>query len=350
MKSLRILTGHHAGAQLMLSHRQQRIGNDEQADIQITDWQHAEVNLVNKEGDSIMWTTATAEGAQVGTQPMPAPLPMPDFMPQRFGDVVLCVGPTDAVWPSDISLLSALMQVPALAASGSRRMLRRLWAAGSGVVVVSVGAGVLSLLYSSPGEGAKPRPALPEQVVQALAPADAARLKVQSEGASLTVEGLLDNGTDVARVRSALQAFEGQILHRYSAASDVVRTIAEAAGSAHVQVQHQGGGVFLVSGHAADLEQLLGTLQRVAADLNAKVNRIDVQVTQDPGKKRVTASAVYMDKTLQYTQSRDGTRHFSVVESEADVAGFVAPEPNSLTTPTGVLVSLVRPTTAKRRP
>jgi uncharacterized protein YhbP (UPF0306 family) len=88
----------------------------------------------------------------------------------------------------------------------------------------------------------------------------------------------------------------------------------------------------------------------VAADLNANVTRIDVQVTQDPGKKHIAASAVYMDKTLQYTQSRDGTRHFSVVEPEADVAGSVTPEPNLLTTPTGVLVSLVRPTTAKRRP
>lgn len=337
-----------------MSQRQQRIGNDEQADVQLTDWLHAAVhvvNVVNEEGSSIMWTTAAAEGAVAGRLPATAPMPLFDFMPQRFGDVVLCVGPTDAAWPSDAALLATLIQAPELPSSEPKRPRRNLWAVGSGVALALVGAAALSMAYSGPEQEVKLQLALHERVLQALAPADAAQLQIKSEGTKLTVEGLLESGADVARVHSALVGFDGQVVHRYSAASDVVRAIAEAACSARVEVKHQGAGVFLVSGRSADLPQLMVTLQRVAADLNAKVTRINVQVTQDVEKKNNnTASAVYIGRGLQYTQSRDGTRNFSIGEPEAEEASPVKPEPTLTTSPSGLLLSLAQRSAAKSSP
>jgi type III secretion protein D len=347
MKSLRILTGHHAGAQIKLSHGQQRISSDEQADIQITDWQHAAVDLINTESGETMWKMATAEGKHVG---MPQGLLLLDLIPQRFGDVVLCVGPADAVWPSDISLLSALMQKPMLVVNKSSRLLSRVLAVSGGAAMLAVGVVVLSLAYSGPGEGAKPRLPLSVQVARALAPADAARLIVKETGTSVVVEGLLDNSVDVLRVKNALQAVNGSVLHRYTAASDAVRTINEAAGSSQVNAEYQGDGVFLVSGQTADLNKLVSTLQRVAVDMDTSIKRINVQVIQEVDKKRISAGAIYTDKTLQYVQSRDGTRHFSVVvpEVEGQTSSFV--DPASLDLPTGAVVSLLPSTATKRRP
>ncbi|MCA3931849.1 FHA domain-containing protein [Burkholderia sp.] len=46
MKLLRILTGHHAGAQVHLEPGAYRVGADDDADIQLTDWRGADVLLV----------------------------------------------------------------------------------------------------------------------------------------------------------------------------------------------------------------------------------------------------------------------------------------------------------------
>lgn len=321
MRSVRILTGRHAGAEVVLSLQQQRISSDDEADIQIADWQHRAVDLFTEEDGIITWALSAANGASTAIAPRPARKSLQDFVPQRFGDVVLCVGPSDGSWPSDLALLSALINPPASTQGGPRVALRRVWTVASTIAAAVTGAAALSLVYSAPGESAKPHPPRMMQIQQALAAAEAGKLRLVPDGNKVVVEGMLEHVSEVARVRSALQPFDGFILHRYGAASDVARAIAEAAGGAQVHVQHQGGGVFLVRGSTKDLQSLLGTLRRVVADLSEGVERIDVQVAEIAAKTNAVANAVYLDGNVQYSEARDGTRHLAVLGHESLPAG-----------------------------
>jgi hypothetical protein len=60
MKQLRVLTGRHAGTQLMLSASMYRIDSSEQADIQLTDWQSEPLVLELQETDSVVTVTFTS--------------------------------------------------------------------------------------------------------------------------------------------------------------------------------------------------------------------------------------------------------------------------------------------------
>jgi type III secretion protein D len=127
MKQLRVLTGRHAGTQLMLSASMYRIDSSEQADIQLTDWQSEPLVLELQETDSVVTVTFTSQAADE-SQPAAREL-LADFVPKRFGDVVLCVGPMHAQWPSDVELLELLMRpvVKAVeAVNDQRRDLERI--------------------------------------------------------------------------------------------------------------------------------------------------------------------------------------------------------------------------------
>ena len=167
MKLLRILTGHHAGAQVLLEPGTYRIGTDDDADIQITDWRGVDV-LLSVEADGVVSSqrleTATMAAAEAdmaepalaeaaaanadantaaktaagkraaGARPAghgidkadkadeadadpaatldPGRVLMVDFVPMQFGDTALCIGWADAEWPSDLALLATLLSAP----------------------------------------------------------------------------------------------------------------------------------------------------------------------------------------------------------------------------------------------
>ncbi|MCR4468335.1 secretion protein [Burkholderia sp. SCN-KJ] len=171
MKLLRILTGHHAGAQVHLDAGAYRIGADDDADVQLTDWQGADVLLVVEPNGTVSCerldgsTAGVVDAADIASsvdQPTPpadsgneaatgaAPADsvdepaagaspagdgdgaaepglqdtqdatadpgkvwMVDFVPMQFDDTVICVGWVDGAWPSDIALLSTLLTGPA---------------------------------------------------------------------------------------------------------------------------------------------------------------------------------------------------------------------------------------------
>lgn len=343
-KSLRILTGQHAGAQLRLVHSKQRIGSDDDADIQITDWQHDTVDIRGDETTGTTWLArqganddghATDTGSDDKKRTAEVARSFVDFMPQRFGGVVLCVGPSEATWPGDTELLAHLMHerdagstVPA--PSLSRPPLRRrAWAVRGVLACAVLGAGLFGVGYITSAAGAKspaPPASLAQQVREALVAAGANTLRVRDVGRGVAVEGLLDDNVDVLRVRAALLPFGSDaVLHRYAAAPDVTRALADAVGAVGVQVAYEGAGVFSVSGQTRDLARLRETLQRVGADLGAHVARIEVRASQSlsPGGTSATATATAMlaGDDLQYVESRNGTKHLSVVQARTETIG-----------------------------
>jgi len=99
-KEIRLLTGRHAGARVTLNALPTVIGNDEQSDIQISDWDQPAMQVIQREDGSLTIVTGDASGEAIV---------MEDFKPRRFGSVVLCVGDAEAQWPSDIELLETLL-------------------------------------------------------------------------------------------------------------------------------------------------------------------------------------------------------------------------------------------------
>ena len=123
MKQLRILTGIHAGATAPLGPGRYRIDADDDADIRITDWTGS--SAVVEVGDSDVVTVrrlaaqaphvdasdeAGTQGPEAERVEDTAPVFMLDFLPMQFDQSVICIGPDDVEWPSDLALLSTLLK------------------------------------------------------------------------------------------------------------------------------------------------------------------------------------------------------------------------------------------------
>ena len=364
MKQLRILTGLHAGVQLRLTRRQYRIASDEDADLQISDWAHAPLILMfEEEGSDVSPTLhliaddGTPARTTAGTLGL-----LEDFLPRRFGDIVLCAGPdtsaasTDAsgavAWPSDMALMDALMRpvarIKAAAAAGADAA-NAAKAAHAGaprgkaaiglklsalVAVAAMVAALASVLSTQTAASTAPPVSPMEQVTRALQQAGIDGLVVRRVDRRLVVEGLLPGSAEMARARAALQPFgEGQLLHRYASAADIVRQIGDALNRPGVRVVHRGQGVFAVEGQAADPAELQDEVRRIAADIGPLVRRVDVAVEQTLPTARVRVGSMLAGDGLQYVQTADGTKHLSL-RTPVDDGTAAAGDPSS-SSPTG---------------
>ncbi len=328
MKQLRILTGLHAGARLRLVRSQNMLGNGPDADVQIADWTHQPVCLTwDEERNVVELACEVAEGEGGAMQATP----LDDFAPRRFGDVVLCVGPDDdAAWPGDVDLLSRLLQpqpaaqvaVAAAAPEGrpdrtpraARRGMRFVAAAGSLACTVLLGGfAVLVSQSANRAEAKVPKVPLQVRVAGALASHGLNELNARDAGRKVVVEGLVDTASDLTRVRTTLQPLDdGQLVHKYAAASDIAQSIADALADPALNVSYKGHGVFLVQGAAADIDRLRAAASRIALDIGPLVKRIDVSATELPPPQRVHIDAMLVSGDLRYVQTRDGTKHLIV--------------------------------------
>lgn len=310
MKQLRILTGLHAGARLKLERRQSTLGSALDADIQVSDWSQAMVLLSNDEGQDMMRLTGL-DTAINGTNE----IQLVDFVPHRFGEVVLCIGPhNDQAWPGDVELFSRL-----LAPVDETAPIARTRRFGVGVAAIAGGI-VCVVLISASGaltmqraDGAVPRvpqPSLQARVSNALYTVGIKELAIRDVGDKVVVEGLVAATSDVARVRAALRPFEpASVIHRYAAASELSQSITDALANPKLHVRYDGHGVFVVEGAAEDIERLHSDAGRIAADLGAVIRRIDVAAGELPPPQRVHVDAMLVSGGMRYVQTRDGTKH-----------------------------------------
>lgn len=321
MKQLRVLTGRHAGAQLLLTALTYRIAADEQADIQIVDWPSEPLVLdIREEGQVVAIALESADlaaaGAATAEDLKAAGRLFEDFIPRRFGDVVLCVGPEDGDWPADMQLLERLMKPAAVAAAPVQKS-RAPGVFIAVCVVASVLVGGYTAVVSRNATAAKarvPDEPLLSQVRSAVFPAAPPGLRVVALGERVLVEGLLANSAEVAAVRELLARFPAeQIEHRYAAASDVAQSISDALSSPELAVAYRGRGVFAITGRTTQPDKLRLAASRIATDLAPLVSSIDVVAAEAQAPDRVPVEAMLSSDGLQYVQTRDGAKHLSLL-------------------------------------
>jgi len=319
MKQLRVLTGRHAGAQLTLSAPTYRIAADEQADIQIVDWSSEPLVLDIREGGQVVAIAldSASTGAAASIEALRAAGRLfEDFIPRRFGDVVLCVGPEGGDWPADMLLLERLMKPQAPA--GGRSRAPAVFSAVCVVTAVLVGGyTAYTAVVAKNAMAAKarvPTEPLLAQVQHAVLPSAPPGLRVAALGDRVLVEGLLSNSAEVVALRELLSRFPSdQIEHRYAAANDVAQSISDALSSPELAVAYKGRGVFAITGRTTQPDKLRQTASRIAADLTPLVKSIDVVAAEAQAPDRVPVEAMLSSDGLQYVQTRDGAKHLSLL-------------------------------------
>lgn len=301
----------------MLSASTYRIAADDQADIQILDWQQDPIVLELQEDGQV---TALTLQAQDDTAPAALPrIALEDLLPARFGDIVLCIGPDDAAWPSDLHLLEQMMRpaakMPAEAPRGAGRKALRTAAFGV-IASLAVGAAFVTVVSQHAGAAAmqvKPEP-LVAQVHRAIESASLAGVIARAAGEQVVVEGLLANPADALALRQLLVRFPAErIEQRYAAASDIAQSISDALQVPGLAVAYRGNGVFVVTGHAMRLDEVRAAASRIAADLAPLVRGIELAATEAPAPDRVPVGAMLSSDGLQYVQTRDGVKHLSLM-------------------------------------
>ncbi|MCS4510422.1 hypothetical protein [Xylophilus ampelinus] len=329
MNRLRVLTGRHAGTDLVLQAGRHVISAENDADIRLLDWTGAPLVLNILQGADLVysahWSFADAATGEAAI----------DLVPRRFDDTVLCVGPADACgWPSDLELLGRLLRpvtetsavtealqpnatTPVGAPQPARRWL--VWGATAGAAVAVV---VFVVVVSGVANDAAARvpPLSPvAQTQKAVTAAGLQGLVVRAQADGAMVEGLLATPTEVAQMNAALDALpRGMVMRRYAAATDIAQSIVEALDEPRVSVRHVAGGEFVIEGAAVGVDRLRVAANRIAADLAPLVRTIRVQVTDLPPQPRTPVGAMLESHGITYVQTRDGTKHLSLTQAPVE--------------------------------
>ena len=331
MKRLRILTGHHAGTQLSLTQRLYTLGSNADADIQLSDWPMVPMKLVLKSRKPAMLLPIPADG-EFGEQVVPWAR-LSDFVPVRVKELVLCIGPDNDDWPSDMALLSRLLH-PNQTRTGSSSS-RALW---GGAMACGLALAIFTgLMFKTTSDARAQAPVvadlpLSQQVMQALQTAGLSSLQVQALGPQVVVKGVLDNTAQVAQARQLLHDLSSDhVVHQYAAASSLSQTMTETLGQPGLSVRYSGHGVFTVTGGVLEPDKLRAATQRIVTDMAPLVSRIDVEVQTLPAPQRVKVGAVLSGDAVSYVQSSDGVKHLSFEPSPGATPGLAVASPPSST-------------------
>jgi type III secretion protein D len=320
MKRIRILTGRHTGSSLDLTEGVHRIGAGQDCEVMITDWDFEPVTLeVTDESVKARWEVGADREGQPGVTSRHQ---FENFAARRFGNIVVCVGPSDANWPADVELLDHVFQPTPerVARWAGKRLLGHhrptIAIAAACALVVLVGLG-LWLHHSTP-----PAPTLQaaRRALQAsLDRVIAGRLAVSLEAQSLVVTGIVDNPSQAAQVRQSMASLRGPYpaVPRFAVASDVAQAIRDGASLPNATVRYAGKGVFEVVADSMDPKATHAALDRVRADLAPIVSRIDVtlEVTEVPDATPIRSRMT--SEGLSVVQTRDGVKHM-VMQSADD--------------------------------
>jgi type III secretion protein D len=353
MKQLRILTGIHAGATAPLGPGLHRIDADDDADIRITDWTgpsaivkvgENEVVTVRRlgahEGDASASdepetrlddaeperSARKAQAPSADAVEDTAPVFMLDFLPMQFDQSVICIGPDDVDWPSDLALLSTLLKPgqPDDAESSNVRSRRRTFVAlGAACVALAViaCASVLSLASRAKASMLPGDVAAMENVNREFASAHLNELRASLDGhGGVLVRGLVANESESLAARRLLAAITSpRVQAQYGIAEVIRRSIGESLPVAGISVRYDGNGVFSIAGKDVDMDALQQGVKRIRPDLPANVKDIRIDATgAEQADAPVGASyiAIVSSDTVRYAQTPDGVKHIFILDNE----------------------------------
>ncbi|WP_116137934.1 HrpD5 family protein [Trinickia diaoshuihuensis] len=361
MKALRVLTGTHAGAQVRLTSGSYRIGVAEDADICISDWAVEEIVLeLGEDGVALIRST---NGDEVFVA---------DFVAVPFGDVVFCVGPDGAAWPSDLELLAGLWKTaepdaapesmheatldatpeataepPTQTAAGqsdvqppsaaidaplahtmsaprSVRWRTAALALACTAVIGGIAVAGMMLAGTEPSEAASVRfdpDALAKQLEQALHREGLGDLSTAVNADSVAVQGIVTTADESAKAQRIMDSLaRGKARREYDVAQQDVDNIQQSLTGTGATVRYVGHGVFHVSGNVQSMATFRTLIAGVRADLDGNVKRVDVDVKEaQVPVPDVEYTAVVATGGLRYIETPDGTKHlFSSSKDEAN--------------------------------
>lgn len=335
MKKLRVLTGRHAGSELILDASISVISGDPEDDIQISDWTEAPITIcIHEDGSDNPAASLRLdeEGNDVS---------LADFAPRAFGPVVLCAGPVGGAWPPDIELLERMLRPKAAAPSAAQQpdsdraaaKGRRWWPYGAAASAAAalLGGLVLVIRNGTP----EPAPISPlAMAVKVLQGFELPEVSVRSEGSGVIVEGIVPDPMTANRLRQAFTVLpRGAVKDRIVSASEVAQTIADTLGVSGISVRYAQRGRFVVQGAAVGAKKLAATAERLASEMHPLVTGITLAVDDLPPPPTMPTGAMMSAAGVEYVQSRDGTKHIALVRRlEPDITGAVDspfPQPRS---------------------
>lgn len=314
MKSLRVITGIHAGSQLDLQSGIYRIGSNSNDDIRITDWTGGPIELTVVDDGPVQvrsYDCGDDDKSAVNARDSET---LTDYVPVQFADIVICLGASNVAWPSDLDLLSRLFTKPVEKKQQREPQRYRKWFAITSATTCCLA--LLAALSTLPSQQAKASAPvdITRQVRSAIAHANVRGLAVENVGDDVSVTGMLESYTEDIRVRKALSDIKNlRIRHRYGVAENDVQNIQEALGIGGAKVTYRGDGHFEIDGVVASLKELDAAVNRVRNDLSENVKDIVVKAIELPKPEvRESFSQLISASSVKYTQTPDGAKHIYI--------------------------------------
>ncbi|MGT2475651.1 type III secretion protein [Paraburkholderia terrae] len=352
MKQLRILTGIHAGATAPLGPGLYRIDADDDADIRITDWTGP--SAIVEVGDSDVVTVRRLAVQEAGVDASDeasnnetdkqdveaervedtASIFMLDFLPMQFDQSVICIGPDDVEWPSDLALLSTLLKPaqPEDDQRGQQRSRRRTFVAlGAACVALAVIACVSALSMTTRAKASMlPNDvAAMENVNREFAAAHLNELRASLDGhGGVLVRGLVANESENLAARRLLASITSpRVQAQYGIAEVIRRSIGESLPVAGISVHYDGSGVFAIAGKDVDMDALQQGVKRIRPDLPTNVKDIRIDATgaeQADAPAGASYIAIVSSDTVRYAQTPDGVKHIFILDNDASASAPAA--------------------------
>ena len=352
MKQLRILTGIHAGATAPLGPGLYRIDADDDADIRITDWTGPSAIVEVGDGDVVTVRRLAVQeaGVDASDEAPPdetdkqdveaervedtAPIFMLDFLPMQFDQSVICIGPDDIEWPSDLALLSTLLKPaqPDDDQRGQQRSRRRTFVAlGAACVALAVIACVSALSMTTRAKASMlPNDvAAMENVNREFAAAHLNELRASLDGhGGVLVRGLVANESESLAARRLLASITSpRVQAQYGIAEVIRRSIGESLPVAGISVRYDGNGVFAIAGKDVDMDALQQGVKRIRPDLPTNVKDIRIDATgaeQADAPAGASYIAIVSSDTVRYAQTPDGVKHIFILDNDASASAPAA--------------------------
>jgi type III secretion protein D len=377
MKRLRILTGRHVGALLDLTPGTYLIGPGDDCDLALTDWTHPPIQLdIAEKGEIAQWRVlpkAPDDNINSGNdESVAAQIPpnsnlknqgeLLSLNPQEFDGIVLCIGPTDAPWPSDVQLLGMVFQPTTKTVmnwAGSKLQKKRvaLW---STIGLLLVGGITLASAMTST-DRARLAPALPtvtavrDLLASKIQTSRPNSLGLSAGESSISITGLVEDAQDAGAVRAAIAASQSpyRIINNFAVATEIAESIRSTAGLPQASVTYIGKGIFNYTADAPNPKATREALDRITMDLSPNVKRIEsVLESIEAEPKQVPILSRYQSDGLSIVQTRDRVKHLVINSIDPPIpegqAGTASQDHSSLEPYQSLDESQRRPTRASR--
>lgn len=320
MKVLRVLTGIHAGARLSLAEGVWRVKRQdpnvqswEVDEISLTDWHSEPLNLYISSDGCIFKDESGVE------------LAWPDYEVRLFGDVVLCIGAENSIWPSDATLLASLSSLIGVKSTKSIQINKQgnkalqlmmrdtiFWLL-MGITLLPIAILLFNLVNVQMAQSSQiNQEAVPpiSLVKKALVEIKMNGLHVREEQDRLLVEGMVDNAAEDVLVRKTLRPFtQIYVVSAWQTATQLSDAMTTALGEPGVRVRHLGGGDFVAEGFAASPDMVQSKANKIKSDFSDLVRELEVRV-QTKASARTKVSAMLSVGDLSYVVRPDGSKSF----------------------------------------